>query len=58
MKRKPDRTAVERMARMRASGRRTETALRDPAAIAALDRLVLETGSIRAAIEHALKMAR
>jgi len=49
--------AAERQARYRESGRQIAVVLRDPAALARLDALVELHGSIRAALEHAIKAA-
>jgi hypothetical protein len=47
-------TGAEREAKRRAEGKAVAVVLRDPAAIAALDRLAVQHGGVTAAVSHAL----
>lgn len=50
-------TGAQRQAALRAKGRQIAVVLRDPDAIAALDRLTAKHGGVTAAVTHALHSA-
>lgn len=50
-------TGAERQAALRAKGRQIAVVLRDPGAIAALDRLAAKHGGVTAAVSYALHAA-
>jgi len=59
MSRKPEpQTGAERKAASVARGRQIAVVLRDPLAIASLDRLAEKHGGVTAAVSHALRKAR
>lgn len=50
-------TGAQRQAALRAQGRQVAVVLRDPKAIAALDRLAAKHGGVTAAVSYALHAA-
>lgn len=50
-------TGAQRQAALRDKGRQIAVVLRDPAAIAALDKLTAKHGGVTAAVTHALHAA-